>query len=68
MQGDISKEYGLVDRLAVLRVVRRHAPQLAPMSASHFERGATKVVFQGKNRSTTVEYLSESGKAARQAR
>ena len=49
MQGDISNAYGSINRLAVLKAVRKHIPCLAPMCASQFVRHGTIAVMQERD-------------------
>ena len=46
MQGDIANAYGSINRLAVLKAVKKHAPCLAPLCASQFVRNGTIAVIQ----------------------
>ena len=64
MQGDIANAYGSIDRLAVMRAVREHAPCLAPLCATQFVRNGTIAVIQerGENgRSTELHYSVAKG-------
>ena len=46
MQGDIANAYGSINRLSVLKAVRKHIPRLAPVCASQFVRDGTDAVMQ----------------------
>ena len=46
MPGDIANAYGSIDRLAVLKAVRKLIPCLAPLCASQFVRDGTVAVIQ----------------------
>ena len=46
MQGDIAKAYGSINRLSVLKAVRKHIPCLALLCASQFVRDGTVAVTQ----------------------
>ena len=46
MQGDIANAYGSINRLSVLKAVRKHIPCLAPLCASQFVRDGTVAVLQ----------------------
>ena len=46
MQGDIANAYGSINRLLVLKAVRKHIPCLAPLCASQFVRDGTVAVIQ----------------------
>ena len=46
MQGDIANAYGSINRLSVLKAVRKHIPCLAQLCASQFVRDGTVAVLQ----------------------
>ena len=46
MQGEIANAYGSINRLSVLKAVRKHIPCLAPLCASQFVRDGTVAVKQ----------------------
>ena len=45
MQGDIANAYGSINRLSVLKAVRKHIPCLAPLCESQFVRDGTVAVI-----------------------
>ena len=64
MQGDIANAYGSINRLAVLKAVRKHAPCLVPLCASQFVRNGTIAVIQerGENgRKAELHYSVAKG-------
>ena len=70
MQGDIANACGSINRLAVLKAVRKHIPCLAPLCASQFVRDGTIVVIQergekGKKCELHYSVAKGSGKGAR---
>ena len=46
MQGDIANAYGSINRLSVLKAVRKHIPCLALLCASQFVRDGTFAAIQ----------------------
>ena len=60
MQGDIANAYGSIDRVAVLKAVRKHISRLAPLCASLFVRSGTIAVIQerGENGSKSELHCS----------
>ena len=46
MQGDIANAYGSINRLSLLKAVRKHIPCLVPLCASQFVRDGTVAVIQ----------------------
>ena len=64
MQGDIANAYGSINRLAVLKAVRKHIPCLAPLCASQFVRDGTVAVIQerGENgKKCELHYIAAKG-------
>ena len=51
MQGDIANAYGSINRLSVLKAVRKHISCLAPLCASQFVRDGTFAVIQVRGES-----------------
>ena len=45
MQVDIANAYGSINRLSVLKAVRKHIPCMAPLCASQFVRDGTVAVI-----------------------
>ena len=60
MQGDIANAYGSINRLAVLKAVRKHAPCLAPLCASQFVRNGTIAVIQERGENGRKAELHDS--------
>ena len=46
MQGDTANAYGTINRLSVLKAVRKRIPCLAPLCAPQFVRDGTVAVIQ----------------------
>ena len=60
MQGDIANAHGSINRLAVLKAVRKHVPCLAPLCASQFVRGGAIVVIQERGEKRKKRELHNS--------
>ena len=60
MQGDMSNTYGSINRLAVLKAVRKHIPCFAPLCASQFVRYGTVAVLQERDGSGEKSELHDS--------
>ena len=64
MQGDISRAYVSINRLAVLRAIRKHIPCLVPLCASQSVRDGTIAVVQerdGCGRKNELHYSVAKG-------
>ena len=69
MQGDIANAYGSINRLVVLKAVRKHIPCLAPLCASQCVRDGTVAVIQerGENvKKRELHYCGSEGRVARE--
>ena len=70
IQSDIANAYGSINRLAVLKAVRKHAPCLAPLCASQFVRNGTIAVIQerGENGRKAELHYSVAKACGKEAR
>ena len=63
MQGDIANAYGSINRMSVLKAVRKHTPCLVPLCASQLVRDGTVAMIQER-----VENGKKCGGLARGSR
>ena len=60
MQGDIANAYGSINRLSVLKAVRKHIPCLALLCASQFVRDGTFAAIQERGGNGKMSELHSS--------